>query len=68
MNYLRLVNLDLVILGGSLIETVPFFYQQIESLVKQKDLNVSLLMGRDEDRHIIKGISSEVVRHVILGE
>lgn len=68
VNYLRLVNLDLVILGGSLIETVPFFYQQIESLVKQKDLNVSLLMGRDEDRHIIKGISSEVVRHVILGE
>lgn len=61
VNYLRMVSLEAVILGGSLIEQVPFFFTSVCDLVKAKELGVQLYKAQDEAVSILHGIAGEVI-------
>lgn len=61
VNYLRMVSLEAVILGGSLIEQMPAFFDTVCGLVAAKGLGVALYKARDEDAAILHGIAGEVV-------
>ena len=61
VNYLRMVSLEAVILGGSLIEQAPFFFAAVCDLVKAKELGVQLYQAQDEAVSILHGIAGEVI-------
>lgn len=56
-----MVSLEAVILGGSLIEQMPAFFDTVCGLVAAKGLGVALYKARDEDAAILHGIAGEVV-------
>ena len=57
VNYLRMVSLEAVILGGSLIEQLPAFFDTVCDLVSAKELGVALYKAQDEDASILHGIA-----------
>lgn len=61
VNYLRMVSLEAVILGGSLIEQLPAFFDTVCDLVSAKELGVALYKAQDEDASILHGIAGEVI-------
>lgn len=66
-NYLRITDLEAVILGGSLIEHIPFFFQTIVSCIKEKNIcDIDLIQGADEKANILKGIAAQFILNTIL--
>ena len=61
VNYLRMVNLEAVILGGSLVEQLPGFFTMVCDLVHAKGLGVHLYKAQDEYGSILHGIAGEVI-------
>lgn len=61
VNYLRMVSLEAVILGGNLIEQLPAFFDTVCDLVSAKELGVALYKAQDEDASILHGIAGEVI-------
>lgn len=61
VNYLRMVSLEAVILGGSLIEQIPSFFTDVCDLIKAKELGVQLYRAQDEHVSILHGIAGEVI-------
>ncbi len=61
VNYLRMVSLEAVILGGSLIEQIPSFFTDVCELVKARELGVQLYQAQDEAVSILHGIAGEVI-------
>lgn len=68
VNYLRMVELDAVVLGGSLVERVPFFFDQVAEQAKKKELNVKFFKSEQEECNILKGIASELIEETLLQE
>jgi len=67
VNYLRIVDLEAVILGGSLVERIPFIYDMITSLIEsKKNLSINLIKGENEDENVLRGIASEYFLNVML--
>lgn len=64
-NYLRIVELDAVILGGELVERVPLFYSTINDQVKSKNPHIVLYKEYEEDYNILKGIAGEFILNKI---
>lgn len=61
-NYLRIVFLDVVVIGGSLIEELPQFFGYIqEALARKGESQIVLLQGKDESENVVKGIASQVL-------
>ena len=59
-NYLRVVDLEAVILGGSLIETLPGFFDKIhQTLTQRLDSGIVLIRSDRESDHVLKGIASQ---------
>ena len=61
VNYLRMVSLEAVILGGSLIEQLPQFFAMVCDLVKSKGMGVQLYRAQDENESVLHGIAGEVI-------
>ena len=67
VNYLRITDLQAVILGGSLIESLPFFYDYIMSATGTKKIDdITLLRGKDESKNTLRGIASQFILNNLL--
>ena len=67
VNYLRITDLQAVILGGSLIESLPFFYDYIMSAAAAKKIeNITLLRGKDESKNTLRGITAQFILNTVL--
>lgn len=68
INYLRMVELDAVILGGGLIEAIPEFYEQVEEFARKKNHTVTFYRATEKEKNILRGMASEIMERYILGE
>lgn len=68
VNYLRMVKLDAVILGGGLIEAIPEFYEQVEEFAREKNHTVTFYRATEKEKNILRGIASEIIERYVLGE
>lgn len=68
VNYLRMVELDAVVLGGSLVESIPLFFEQVVYYAGKKDLTVKFFKAQQEEDNILRGIASEVFEADLLRE
>ncbi|PXX55017.1 putative NBD/HSP70 family sugar kinase [Hungatella effluvii] len=68
LNYLRMVELEAVVLGGSLIEAVPEFYDRVEQYARERNSSVMFYRSTEKEKNILRGIASEIVMRYIFGE
>lgn len=62
MNYLCLVDMQAVVLGGSVIEEVECFFKAVEERVQRREQQKTILIrGCNEKQHTLKGIAKEFV-------
>lgn len=67
VNYLRITDLQAVILGGSLIESLPFFYDYIIGTTGTKKIeDITLLRGKDESKNTLRGIAAQFILNTLL--
>jgi predicted NBD/HSP70 family sugar kinase len=68
LNYLRMVELEAVVLGGGLIEAIPEFYDRVEQYAKERNSSVTFYRSTEKEKNILRGIASEIVMRYIFGE
>ena len=68
VNYLRMVELDAVVLWGSLVESIPLFFEQVVRYAQKKEMQVKFFRSQQEERNILRGIASEVIEVNLLWE
>ena len=60
--------MDAVVLGGSLVESIPLFFEQVVRYAQKKEMQVKFFRSQQEERNILRGIASEVIEVNLLWE
>lgn len=60
-NYLRIVNIDAVVLGGIIIEKIPLFFEFTKKAIIRSNESIQVLCGIDESTHILQGAAETYV-------
>ncbi|MDY0288338.1 MAG: ROK family protein [Sphaerochaeta sp.] len=60
-NYLRIVNIDAVVLGGVIIEKIPRFFEYTKEAIIRNNKTIQVLCGIDESTHILQGVAETYV-------
>lgn len=68
-NYLRIVDLEAVILGGSLIEGIPAVFDVIlRKLNEHPGISVEVIRGEEETMNTLKGIAAQYILQQVFGK